>query len=305
MIFLGIYLLTILTRQMRPGYFVALAILLYTGTALNRARTVVSPPRFPIMREKPEELGLPPFEEVVFTSRDGIELDGWYFRSANRAAVIMIHSLGSSRMQMRHFARALITKGYGVLMFDLRGHARSGGTVSSFGWYEQEDVFGATEFLKTKEEIDPQRIGLLGFSMGAQVAIRAAVVRDDYQAVWADGLIPVVYEDHFVLEKRSFRTVFFSPWWWFAYRIQSWLLGLPEPSGLREVIAGLSPKSLMVVAAGDERMIRLARAFFDAADDPREFWQLDDIPFGSGILEYGDDYDLKLVGFFNRTLLRP
>ncbi len=301
-IFSSIYFITVLTRQSRSGYFVALAILIYTGTALNRARTVVSPPRFPIMRESPKDLGLPPFDEVEFKSRDGIELNGWYIPSKNRAAVILVHSLGSSRLQMRNYAHALVNKGYGVLLFDLRGHARSGGTVSSFGWVEHLDLFGAYDLLKQKEEIDPARIGVIGFSMGAQIAIRAAAASGTFACVWVDGLIPIVYSDHFVVNRRGIRQIFFSPWWWLAYEVQSWLIAIPQPEPLTEVIGRVSPVPLMVVTAGSNRLVQLSKSFYNAASDPKDLWQLDDIPFGTGVLEYGDDYDLKLVGFFNRAL---
>jgi pimeloyl-ACP methyl ester carboxylesterase len=270
---------------------------------LNRARNVVAPPRFPILQEKAENLGLPPFVEVTFKSRDGVDLSGWHIPSSNRGAVIMVHSLGSSRLQMRNFARALVESGYGIMLFDLRGHARSGGTMSTFGWIEHEDVLGAYDFLKKQSEIDPSRIGLLGFSLGAQVAIRAAAGTDLFSAVWVDGPIPIVYEDHFVaVKRRTFRQMFFSPWWWLAYNTQEWLTGLDQPPALIDVIGKVSPRPLMIAAAGSDRIISAARRYFDAAGEPKQFWQMDDIPFGSGILEKGDDYDLKLTAFFNRSM---
>jgi pimeloyl-ACP methyl ester carboxylesterase len=302
-VFAIVYLVSNLLRGVVPGYLVAIAILVYTGTALNRARVVIAPPRFPILRQDPESLGLPAFTEVSFHSRDGITLSGWYIPSSNRGAVIMVHSLGSSRLQMRNFARALVDSGYGILLFDLRGHARSGGTMSTFGWIEHEDVLGAYDFLKIRPEVDPDRIGLLGFSLGAQVAVRAAAGTGLFSAIWIDGPIPIVYEDHFVAVKRqTFRQLFFSPWWWLAYNTQEWLTGLDQPPALIEVIGKVSPRPLMVAAAGSDRMIAAARRYYEAAGEPKQFWQMDDIPFGSGILEKGEDYDLRLIGFFNRSM---
>jgi pimeloyl-ACP methyl ester carboxylesterase len=302
-VFIIIYLGSNILRGFSPGYLLAIAILVYTGTALNRARNVVSPPRFPILMQKPADLGLPAFEEVVFRSRDGIELSGWYIPSTNTGAVIMVHSLGSSRLQMRNYARALVESGYGILLFDLRAHARSGGAICTFGWLEHEDVLGAYDYLKGKPEIHPSRIGLLGFSLGAQVAIRAAAGTGLFSAVWVDGPIPIVYEDHFVsATRRSLRQLFFSPWWWLAYNTQEWLTGLDQPPALIDVIPKVSPRPLMVAAAGSDSMITAARRYFEAAKEPKQFWQMDDIPFGTGILEKGEDYDLKLIGFFNRSM---
>jgi hypothetical protein len=112
-----------------------------------------------------------------------------------------------------------------------------------------------------------------------------------------------VYQDHFVAAtRRSLRQLFFSPWWWLAYNTQEWLTGLDQPPALIDVIARVSPRPLMIAAAGSDRMINAARRYFEAAGDPKQFWQMDDIPFGSGILEKGEDYDLRLIGFFNRSM---
>jgi uncharacterized protein len=285
-----------------PLSLVLLALILYGMTALNRARNIVSPPRFPILRTQHTDLGLPPFEDVTFHSLDGIELSGWYIPSKNRAAVIMVHSLGGSRMQMRNYARPLVESGYGVLLFDLRAHARSDGNVSTFGWLETNDLLGAVEFLKPGAEIDPGRIGVLGFSLGAQIALRGAALSPDIRAVWVDSPVPIVFQDHFGENTSSLRQTFFTPWWGLSYHAQEWLTGLRQPPPLVEVIGLISPRPVFVVASGEARFIQVARRYFDAAGDPKGWWQLDDIPFGTGILEKGDDYDFKLIGFFNKGL---
>ncbi|NUM47767.1 MAG: alpha/beta fold hydrolase [Anaerolineales bacterium] len=284
-----------------PLGLLLLAALVYGMTAMNRARNVFNPQRFPLMRTDPGELGLPPFEEVTFQSLDGIELSGWYIPSKNRAVIVMVHSVGGSRVQMRHYARALVDSGYGILLFDLRAHARSEGSVSTFGWLEPNDLLGAVKYLQTRAEIDPQRIGVLGVSLGAQIALRGAALSPDIRAVWADGPIPVVFRDH-VGEAASLRQVLLTPWWGLAYRVQEWLTGLRQPAPLVEVIAQISPRPVFVVACGNARLIQVARKYFEAAKDPKWWWQLDDIPFASGILEKGDDYDFKLIGFFNKAL---
>ena len=58
----------------------------------------------------------------------------------------------------------------------------------------------------------------------------------------------------------------------------------------------------MMVASGPDRMIRAAKHYYESAGEPKQFWELDDIPFGSGILEKAADYDFKLLGFFNKNL---
>jgi pimeloyl-ACP methyl ester carboxylesterase len=297
----GVLYIPRLFISFNPLSFVFLGVLVYGMTALNQARSAFNPPRFPLLRTEPAELGLPPFEEVRFQSLDGIDLSGWYIPSKNRAVVILVHSVGGNRVQMRHYARALVESGYGILLFDLRAHARSEGTVSTFGWLEANDLVGAVHFLKTRPEIDPDRIGVLGVSLGAQIALRGAAISPDIRAVWADGPLPIVYQDH-VGGKATVRERFFAPWWALAYRVQEWLTGLRQPAPLTTILREVSPRPVFVVASGNDRLIQVARKFYEAAGEPKWWWQLDDIPFASGILEKGDDYDLKMLGFFNKAL---
>ena len=70
------------------------------------------------------------YEEVSFTTSDGLELRGWYVPSKNRAAVI---AFPGRKGPQRH-ARVLARHGYGVLLFDRRGEGESDGDPNVFGW---------------------------------------------------------------------------------------------------------------------------------------------------------------------------
>ncbi len=70
------------------------------------------------------------------------------------------------------FCRRLANLGTAVLAVDLRGHGHSGG-ASSFGRSEQHDVWAAVDFLAGREDIDPERLGVIGHSLGGIAATRA------------------------------------------------------------------------------------------------------------------------------------
>ena len=74
------------------------------------------------------------YEDVTFTTSDGLELEGWYVPSKNGAAVIATPGRNGPQKQTRMLAR----HGYGVLLFDRRGEGparatrtRSGGAASA------------------------------------------------------------------------------------------------------------------------------------------------------------------------------
>jgi dipeptidyl aminopeptidase/acylaminoacyl peptidase len=79
--------------------------------------------------------------------------------------------------------------GYVVFRPDYRGHGFSDGEAR--GAYSTPDyvidVLNALESVKNHPEVDPERIGMWGHSMGGYITMRAMVVRDDIKAgvIWA------------------------------------------------------------------------------------------------------------------------
>lgn len=72
----------------------------------------------------------------------------------------------------------LAPHGVAVLVFDKRGTGRSGGKFGMDFTQLAGDVVAAVEWLKRQPEIDPQRIGLAGYSQGGWIAPLAASKSD-------------------------------------------------------------------------------------------------------------------------------
>src|SRR5918994_652278 len=101
-------------------------------------------------------------EDVAFRTSDGLRLQGWYVPSRNGAAVIAF----PGRSGPQKHARMLVRHGYGVLLFDRRGEGASEGDSNLFGWGGERDIDAAVEFLRARSDVEPGRIGGIGFSVG-------------------------------------------------------------------------------------------------------------------------------------------
>ena len=123
------------------------------------------------------------YEEVSFTTSDGLELEGWYIPSKNRAAVIAF----PGRSGPQRPARMLARHGYGVLLFDRRGEGESEGDPNVFGWKGERDVRAAVAFLQSRPDVDPDRIGAIGLSVGGEMLIEAGAESDGPAAIVSDG----------------------------------------------------------------------------------------------------------------------
>ena len=121
-----------------------------------------------------------PYERVTVTTSDSVELTGSYVPSKNRAAVILFP--GATRSAE---ARMLIRHGYGVLLLNPRGRARAKATPSA--GRATATCSPAPTYLQTRPDVDPDRIGGFGFSVGGEILIVAAAQSTDFKAIVSEG----------------------------------------------------------------------------------------------------------------------
>lgn len=98
-------------------------------------------------------------------------------------ALAVLHGWGGNAETMLSLAAPLHRAGYTLLLFDARSHGRSDlDTFSSMPRFA-EDLEHAVAWLKRQPGVDPGRVGVVGFSVGAAAALLAASRRDDLAAV--------------------------------------------------------------------------------------------------------------------------
>ncbi|MBN2302897.1 MAG: alpha/beta fold hydrolase [Anaerolineae bacterium] len=145
--------------------------------------------RAPDETDHPANYGLP-CREVQFPSRDGLTLGGWWISADGPALGTVIMCSGQNGSMDKDVPQAipLHRAGFNVLMFDFRGHGRSEGEIVTLGALEQADLFGALDYVQAEHGVD--RVGLLGFSMGAGVTLLIAAQDARIAALVVDGAYP-------------------------------------------------------------------------------------------------------------------
>ena len=139
-------------------------------------------------------------EKVSFSSKEGFNITGLFVRPAGPGmkTFILLHGLASSQDEWQGFVHDLTKHGYGFLSYDARGHGKSlivqNGmklTYDSFGppaknsnWEKMvSDLDSAVNFLITAKNIRPNKIGLIGASLGANVCLLYASNKDSVNPV--------------------------------------------------------------------------------------------------------------------------
>jgi len=128
-----------------------------------------------VLYSTPAGLGLP-FESVVFTSDDGTKLSGWFipatgYKNPRNAKGTVIHFHGNAQNMSAHwqFVAWLPPRGFNVFVFDYRGYGASQGSPEPKGVFEDAD--SALNYLRSRKDIDPQRLLVFGQSLGGTNAI--------------------------------------------------------------------------------------------------------------------------------------
>jgi dienelactone hydrolase len=112
---------------------------------------------------------------VVFAAPDGLMLAGMLYEASARPApaVVLVHMLGRSKDEWIAFAERLQDNGITALAIDLRGHGQSGGNGADFP-VMVGDVQAALAWLGSRPGVRPASIGVVGASLGANLAMLAA-----------------------------------------------------------------------------------------------------------------------------------
>ena len=124
------------------------------------------------------------WQAVEFTTANRKTLRGWWIPAAERApALAVIHGWGGNATMMLPLVDALHRAGYGLLLFSARNHGASESDSFSSLPRFAEDLEHAFDWLRARPEVDAQRVGLLGHSVGAGAALLVAARRREVAAV--------------------------------------------------------------------------------------------------------------------------
>lgn len=277
--------------------------LLYVG--IRGSRLLVQPevrpflPEFPGAPTTPADIGLE-YENVRFTTDDGVTLSGWLIRARRetRTAVIVLHGFTGHRLANLPAVVPWLVDRHNVLTFDFRGHGESDHRSITLGSHERRDVAAALRFLEGRG-LGP--VALYGVSMGASTAIVAApdlpvaaVVADAPYAHLHHPVASRMREVGYPFPDVGARAIVVGA----ALRTRSWL------SDPIRAVKRIAPRPLLIIASREDRLIswRQGRRLFEAAAEPKEFWLVEGAGHGEAYLADPAAYRERVMNFLERHL---
>ena len=245
--------------------------------AQRRTRALLTPVRKPL-DHRPQDCGVA-VEEISFIGPSG-RLVGWYLPATNGCTLICCHGIHDNRGQwIRQVARLHERSGYGALLFDFCGHGESEGDLVTYGVHEAAEIGAAIDYLRARGDVAMDRLGVMGYSLGAISAVLAAAEHPELRAVVLESGFADLQADI----KLLFRRYTGLPAFPFAAIVVA--LG-QRASGVRlaqirpaRLIGGLSPRAVMVIADMKDELANEpydGEHLYAAAGEPKTLWQVPD-----------------------------
>lgn len=274
------------------------------GISVYGASSLTQFERVPI-HKTPADYGLE-YVGISFLSRDGLTLRGWWLgTSDDRPVIVLVHGSTRNRAEpperMLGIAKELVSHGYNVLTFDMRGHGESEGQHISAGLYERNDLLGAIDYIKQRGI--KSKIGVLGFSMGAATSLMTTAECKEINAVAVDGAyadIVSIVESEFA--NRSDLPKFFLPIILFMtktlYDVD--FTAIKPIEAVREITV-----PVFIIHGGQDTMVPVEHAYrlAEACQNPdSRSWVVPEAEHCEAYIERPEEYVDKVFSFFDDTL---
>ena len=221
------------------------------------------------------------FKEVEFLTQDSIKISATYQHPKNIKtaipAIILIHQGGSSRKEWIELSitNKLLENGYAILVYDIRLHGKSGKDGEFSDLYNNPkraplDLLAAIAFLNKDKRIESNRIGIIGASIGANLACVAAS------------------SNNFNIKS--------------AVSISAKTTAVQNLSGMKDTII---PQDIFYIASKDEQggqRENWAKELYDISKGERKIEIAPGNKHGSFILKEHKYLDNEIIEWFNKTL---
>jgi len=251
----------------------------------------------------PADVGLA-FETVELVSPEGVQLAGWYVPSTNGAAVALLHGAGSTRSNVLAQAAVVARHGFGVLLLDARGHGESEGRAMDFGWHGDDDIAAATTFLADRPDVEQDRIGVIGMSMGGEEAIGATAENPLVRAVVAEGATARSAADEaWLSDEYGLRGALQEQVEKVQDLVTDVLTDASAPISNHDAVARSSDVVYLLIAAGTVPEEEQSARYVEAADPERvAVWVVPGAGHTDGLGVAREEWEARVIAFLDAAL---
>ena len=221
------------------------------------------------------------FKNVQFKNHDGKALQGWFILgkgNTNNKTLFILHGWTRTRLKYIDQIKFFVDSGYHVFAYDQLAHGDSDKGLVTFGESEGLDLILAVEFSKSIPEINQDKLGVVGFSLGTGTAIFAAALSDKpiFKAMILEGAFATSFDVGETILVNCFGKVVgkFVGRAFFTLGTQIWSLGKFKHADTAQTIAKIKGVPIMIIRGKNDALVppESAEKLIKAANEPVEVW---------------------------------
>jgi pimeloyl-ACP methyl ester carboxylesterase len=291
---------------------------IYAAICYIFAQLTLNPKRQPI-EFTPADYGLE-YEDIEFQSTDNLQIKGWFIPGNPRKVLLVTHPMYCNRhgflvrnksvfmaantdIELLLAMKAFNQAGYSILTFDFRNHGESENGISGVGLHEYQDVLGAVEYLRQRDDLEDADLGLVGFCMGANSTI-VALSKGAERFSRARCLVAIQPISMAVFVRSYIKSIY----------TKSGLIVLPLMEFIRRQLGGLPLKELspssyikditlptLYVQGRHDPWTELSdiQRFYESTSEPKEFWWLEMTQCRLEAYQYVSENPQPMIDFIN------
>jgi pimeloyl-ACP methyl ester carboxylesterase len=268
------------------------AALTYYVTTANNTQEAVNP----------QSYLLSSYISLSFTDRSGGEHEGWLLLGLRGAPVIILcHGYDSNRADLLSLGSILRDNHFNVYLFNFHGpKARENRT--NLGPRQASDLMAAIETLTKQPDVNPNRVGLFGTSVGGYAALVDAELNPKVKAVVADtiystpermfdsqierllggssGLFHAITDAEFHLASRGSET-------------------FDMPANLSKLA---NVPKLFISGRDDPSLAAMTEALYEQAPEPKQLLVMEHSESGMASESEKKEYQNQILNFFLQNL---
>lgn len=259
-----------------------------------------------------------PYETVHFQAKDGTPLKGWYMPADKPTdkTIVLAHGHGGQMSDVLwRWAPWLHKAGYNLMAFDFRNSGGSGGSKTTMGFDERQDLDAA---LTVAQQKGGKHLAVMGLSMGAATALEQAADDKRIEAIVSDCSFDTV--EHAVASRVVHNTFDLGPFKGLHFPLPAQvtkgvvaasakLAGHPE--GAKDSLTSVSPLAaikklqdrpiFLIHGAADDETLPSNSVALAKADPNAELWLVPGAKHGESYSVAKDQYKAKVLDFLQRS----
>ncbi len=241
------------------------------------------------------------WEDVTLKARAGGSFRAYFIPGTNGAAIIIPPPYGGGRGNRLHEGDVLARHGYAVFAFESRRCANMGSL--SLGYKETDEVKDALDYLRSRGDVNPERIGVLGFSSAGATAVMAGARFPEIRAVIAEGGYGDFAEGAVGLSTGDGSPLEMIYKWSLAasYRV---ITGISiDRLSPQDMIGDIAPRPVLLIYGSRERSLSGATNQLAAAGENSGLWVVEGAQHGNYLAVAPQEYERRVIALFDNALL--